>query len=149
MAKPNLPILSAALALFLASAPAFAIDYRSVESAAVLYDAPSVKGKPLFVIRRFTPVEAVIGLEGWVKVRDAEGGMAWIEKKHLSEQRTVQIAVARAQVRDAADDAAPLAFEAEKGVALELVEVAGGGWARVRHRDGQSGFVRGNQVWGL
>ena len=149
MAKPNLPILSAALALFLASAPAFAIDYRSVESATVLYDAPSVKGKPLFVIRRFTPVEAVIGLEGWVKVRDAEGGMAWIEKKHLSEQRTVQIAVARAQVRDAADDAAPLVFEAEKGVALELVEVAGGGWARVRHRDGQSGFVRGNQVWGL
>lgn len=149
MAKPNLPILSAALALFLASAPAFAIDYRSVESATVLYDAPSVKGKPLFVIRRFTPVEAVIGLEGWVKVRDAEGGMAWIEKKHLSEQRTVQVAVARAQVREAADDAAPLVFEAEKGVALELVEAAGAGWARVRHRDGQSGFVRGNQVWGL
>ena len=149
MAK-RLPItLPAGLALLLASVPAFAIDYRSVETATVLYDAPSVKGKPLFVIRRHTPVEAVVSLEGWSKVRDAEGGLAWIERKHLSEKRTVQVVADRAQVRSEAGDGAPLVFEAEKGVALELLEAAGGGWARVRHRDGQTGFVRGNQVWGL
>jgi SH3-like domain-containing protein len=50
--------------------------------------------------------------------------------------------------REASDDAA-LSFEAEKGVALELVEPVAAGWAKVKHRDGQSGFVRGNQVWGL
>lgn len=149
MAKRAFLIPSAAFALLLASAPAFAIEYRSVETATVLYDAPSVKGRPLFVVRRHTPVEAVVNLEGWAKVRDADGGLAWIERKHLSEQRTVQVVVDRAQVRNAAEDGAPLAFEAEKGVALELIEAGIAGWAKVRHRDGQTGFVRGNQVWGL
>jgi len=149
MVKRLSPILPASLALLLAAAPAFAIEYRSVEQAAVLYDAPSVKGKPLFVIRPQTPVETVVSLEGWVKVRDAEGGLAWIESKFLADRRMVQVTADRAQIRGEARDDAPLVFEAERGVALELEESGLGGWVRVRHRDGQSGFVRGSQVWGL
>ena len=132
-----------------AAGSAQAIEYRSVDSATTLYDAPSVKGKPLFVIRRFTPVEPVVSLEGWTKVRDAEGGLAWIEKKHLSDLRTVLVTASLAQVRREANDDAPLVFEAQKGVALEFVEPAVAGWARVRHRDGMSGYVRASQVWGL
>ena len=128
---------------------ASAIEYRSVDAPTVLYDAPSQKGKALFVIRRFTPVELVVNLEGWSKVRDAEGGLAWIEKKYLVDRRTLQVSAERAQIRREADDSAPLVFEAEKGVALEFVELAAAGSAKVRHRDGQSGFVRANQIWGL
>ena len=54
-----------------------------------------------------------------------------------------------AKVRAKADANAAVVFEAEKDVVLELVEVADAGWVKVRHRDGQSGFVRANQVWGL
>lgn len=152
MARPSTGIRGysvAALAALCIAAPAAAIEYRSVDSATVLYDAPSVKGRPLFVIKRFTPVEPVVSLEGWTKVRDAEGGLAWIEKKHLSEQRTVLVTASEAQVRREASDTAPLVFEAQKGVALELVEPAAAGWAKVRHRDGVGGFVRASQVWGL
>jgi SH3-like domain-containing protein len=140
---------AAALAGF-AAAPAGALEYRSVDAtAAILYDAPSQKGKKLFVIRRATPVEVVVNLEGWAKVRDADGGLAWIEKKALSEKRTVIVSAARATVKRAAEDTAALAFEAEKGVALELVEPAKDGWAKVRHSDGASGYVRAKEVWGL
>ncbi|MCP5268291.1 MAG: hypothetical protein H6943_04525 [Zoogloeaceae bacterium] len=139
----------ATASLVLASGSAFAIEFRSVESATVLYDAPSVKGVPLFVIKRFTPVEPVVSLEGWTKVRDAEGGLAWIEKKFLSEQRTVLVTASSAQARREASDEAAVSFEAERNVALELVEVLPGGWAKVKHRDGNTGFVRANQVWGL
>ena len=149
MAKRRIVTLLASAALAVAAGAAGAIEYRSVESAAVLYDAPSVRGKPLFVIKRLTPVEPVVSLEGWTKVRDAEGGLAWIEKKHLSEQRTVLVVATQAQIRREANDDAPLIFGAEKGVALELVEPVTAGWAKVKHRDGQSGFVRANQVWGL
>lgn len=128
---------------------ASAVEFRSVEAATVLYDAPSQKGKPLFVIKRYTPIEVVVSLEGWSKVRDAEGGLAWIEKKSLSERRTVLVTSDRAQIRRDADEGGVLVFEAEKGVALEFVEPGPTGWARVRHRDGQSGFVRSLQVWGL
>ncbi len=135
--------------LLVAAVPALAVEYRTVNVATVLYDAPSQKGSKLFVIRRGTPVELVVNLEGWSKVRDAEGGLAWIEAAALVKRRSLIVTVARAQIRQDADDAASLVFEAEKNVSLEYLETARGGWARVRHRDGQSGFVRANQIWGL
>ena len=58
------------------AAPSLAIEYRTVDTPAVLYDAPSQKGSKLFVVRRGTPVEMVVNLEGWSKVRDADGGLA-------------------------------------------------------------------------
>ena len=134
----------------LVALPAAAIDYLSLAEAGVMYDAPSLKATPLFVIARGTPVEVVVALEGWYKVRDAGGGLAWIEKRQLSEKRTVLVTAPRAQVRAQAEANAALVFEAEKDVILELVEpVPVAGWAKVRHRDGKSGFVRANQVWGI
>ena len=55
----------------------------------------------------------------------------------------------RAEIRQKADESAPLIFEAEKNVALDYLETAPGGWVKIHHRDGQTGFVRANQIWGL
>ena len=126
-----------------------AADFRSVaENAAVLYDAPSAKAKKLYVVSHGYPVEVLVVVEGWSKVRDAAGELTWIESKQLSDKRTVMVRMPLAQVREAADDNAPVAFQAQQNVLLELLEVASGGWLRVRHRDGQSGYVRVAQVWG-
>jgi SH3-like domain-containing protein len=134
----------------LGSIPAAAAEFRSVaENAAVLYDAPSAKAKKLYVVSHGYPVEVVVVVEGWSKVRDANGEMSWIESKLLSDKRTVMVRMPLAQVREAADDNAPVAFQAQQNVLLELLEMAGGGWLRVRHRDGQSGYVRVAQVWGV
>ena len=137
------------LALLIASGAAQALDYRSVTEAAPLYDAPSAKSKPLFVALPGTPVELVVSLDGWSKVRDSKGDLTWIEKKHLSEKRNVIVRLDRVAVRAAADDKAVPVFEAERDVVLELVEAAPGGWVRVRHRDGPGGFLKATQVWGL
>jgi len=127
-----------------------AAEFRSVaESAAVLYDAPSAKAKKLYVVGHGYPVEVVVVVEGWSKVRDPSGELTWIESKQLSEKRTVVVRMPVAQVREAADDSAPVAFQAQQHVLLELLEVAGSGWLRVRHRDGPSGYIRVAQVWGV
>ena len=114
-----------------------------------MYDAPSAKSRPMFVVLAGTPVELVVSLEGWSKVRDSRGDLAWIEKKHLTEKRTVIVRLERAQVRAAAEDNSALVFEAERDAVLELIETGPGGWARVKHRDGQGGFLKALQVWGL
>jgi SH3-like domain-containing protein len=133
-----------------AAIPAHGADFRSVaDAAAVLYDAPSVKARKLYVIGRNYPVEVVVVVEGWTKIRDAGGELSWIESKSLSEHRTVMIKTKLADVRQRADDSAPLAFQAEQNVLLDLVELTGTGWARVAHRDGQSGYVRLSQLWGV
>jgi SH3-like domain-containing protein len=137
------------LVLALSASSALALDYRTVTEAAAMYDAPSAKAKPQFVVRPGTPVELVVSLEGWSKVRDSKGDLAWIEKKYLAEKRNVIVRSDRIQVRVAAEDKAALVFEAERDVVLELVEAAPGGWVKVKHRDGQIGFVKAPQVWGL
>jgi SH3-like domain-containing protein len=133
----------------LAAQTAAAADFRSVQdNAAVLYDAPSRAATPLFVVSRLYPLEVIVNLEAWVKVRDHTGALTWIEKKSLAERRTVLVTATAAEARARPEDGAPLAFTAAQNVALELVEVAPGGWLRVRHADGASGFLRANQVWG-
>ena len=139
-------IAAAALLGWAGAAPA--ADYRSVvENAAVLYDAPSAKSKKLYVVGQGYPFEIVVVVEGWSKVRDASGDLTWIESKHLADKRTVLVKAPLAQVRAAADDNAPVVFQAQQDVLLDLLEVAGG-WLRVRHRDGQAGFIRITQAWG-
>ena len=52
------------------------IEYYSIaENAVVMYDAPSLKADKLFVASRYLPVEAVVNVEGWVKVRDSSGSL--------------------------------------------------------------------------
>jgi SH3-like domain-containing protein len=133
----------------LATGVASALDYRSVVEAALLYDAPSQQAKPLFAIARGTPVESVVTLDAWVKVRDAKGDLAWIERRQLSDKRTVLVRTDRAQARSQADERAAMVFEADRDVVLELLDAGPAGWARVKHRDGQQGYVKALQVWGL
>jgi len=125
----------------------------SASEAAVLYDAPSVRAKPLFVIGRDTAFEVIVVVEGWLKIRDVGGTVPWIEGKATSERRTLIVRVPVADVVAAPDANAPLVFKAEQNVVLELLDPAyvsnTPGWAKVRHRDGQQGYVRIAQVWGL
>jgi SH3-like domain-containing protein len=139
------------IALLLAAwLPALGAEFRSVaESAAVLYDAPSVKSRKLYVIGRSYPVEIVVVVDGWSKIRDVSGELAWIESRDLSERRTVLVKAKLADVRQSAADTAPLVFQAEQSVLFDLIEITAGGWARVAHRDGQGGYVKLSQLWGL
>ena len=91
---------------------------------------------------------SAITLDAWVKVRDASGELAWIEAKNLAVQRVVMVKVARAEVRRAPEESAPVVFVAEQDVLLEVIDTADN-WAHVKHRDGSSGYIRIIQVWGL
>lgn len=138
--------------LLLACLPAavWALDYRSVAAdKTVLYDAPSAQAKKLFIVSQFTPVEVIVNLGDWIKVRDKRGELAWIESARLGPTRTVQVVSAQVEVRETADSAAKVVFRAEKDVVLELLESAPNGWAKVRHRDGLTGFIQSPQVWGI
>lgn len=131
-------------------AAALALDYRSVSvPRAVLYDAPSAQAKKLFIVGQQYPVEVIVNLGDWIKVRDSRGELAWIEAKQLSARRAVLVTAQQAEVRETADDASRLVFRAEKDVVLQLLETGTNGWAKVRHRDGLTGYVQFSRVWGL
>jgi|SRR5437667_4528577 len=131
--------------------PAWAGDFRSTtEAATILYDAPSTKAQKVAVLGRDYPVEIIVNLDTWAKVRDATGALAWLEKKALSEKRTLIVRAPLAEVVGSPDPGAVVVFKAELGVLLDLVDATPvNGMVSVRHRDGQAGFVRVAQVWGL
>lgn len=145
-------ILSRLLAsvLLLAAPAAFAFDFKSVGPAAViLYDTPSTKGTRMYLAPSGMPLQVVSSYGDWVKVRDANGELAWTEAKGLSARRNLVVRTPGAKVFAGPDEASQVLMTADRGVLLELVDPTAVTWIRVRHRDGIDGYVRANDVWGL
>ena len=143
-------ICSVGMLALMVSIGAQAIEFRSVgASPSVMYDAPSQKGGKLYVAPRGMPLEVVFTSGAWSKVRDMSGDLSWVESKDLVPRRNLMVRVANAQIRDKADESSALVFTADKHVLLEMAEPAANGWVKVKHRDGQAGYVKINEVWGL
>lgn len=140
--------LATVLLLFVASQTAQAFDFVSVAEPAILYDANSLKAKKLFVATRYLPLEQVVVLDSWVKVRDNSGKLFWIEKRQLSSKRYVMVTVPSATVRRSPDENADAVFKATQQLGLEWLGNTGTGWVKVRHTDGSTGFLKSSDVWG-
>lgn len=138
----------AALLLIAFSQMVAASEYVSVAEPAILYDANSLKANKLFVATRYLPLEQIVVLENWVKVRDSGGKIYWIEKRNLSNKRYVVVMAETTTVRTNWDDSATVAFIAPRQLGLEWLGNAGTGWVKVRHRDGTTGFLKSKDVWG-
>ena len=148
--RPITVIAASSLCLIAGAAHA---EFRQTSAdATVAFEGPSARATRQYIYSRGTPVEIVVQIEGWLKVRDAQGALAWVEKKALIERSNVQVKTPAADVLVAPDAASPIVFRAESGVLLTLVTPQppnAGAWAQVRHRDGQVGFVRVDTLFGL
>ncbi|CAN1512984.1 Protein of unknown function DUF1058 [Methylophilaceae bacterium] len=139
------------LCLALMPVMALALDFRSVAvPKAVLYDAPSSAAKKVLLLSQNYPVEVVVNLGDWLKVRDAQGSLNWVEAKQLSNKHTVIVTANKAQVRLAADASSALVATVEKDVLLEVADVKlNNGWLKVKHRDGVTGYILISSTWGF
>ncbi|MFZ9561727.1 MAG: SH3 domain-containing protein [Burkholderiales bacterium] len=145
----RLLLIAVVLASVLGAGVAAAAEFRSAgDPAVILYDAPSVKARKLYIVNQGYPLEVMVQVEGWVKVRDATGTLAWAESKSLNTARTVLVRPAAVTIRQKPADDAPSVAEVRRDVLLNVVEAAAGGWIQVRHRDGATGYVRAADVWG-
>jgi SH3-like domain-containing protein len=142
-------LLGFAVAGLVFSFSSFALEFRSIAPAkAVMYDAPSKEASKLYILGAGYPVEVIVNLGDWVKVRDNQSGLSWVESKSLSAKRMVLV-LAKTEIKASEDVASALIATVEKDVVLELV--AGGAnnnWVKVKHRDGVTGFVLVDKLWG-
>ena len=142
---PGLVLLSLVFSI-----SANALEFRSVAPAkAVLYDAPSLEATKLYILNAGYPVEIIVDLSDWLKVRDQLGGLSWIENKHLSAKRTVLV-TEKTDIKASEDASATLLARVEKDVTLELISpLINNGWVKVKHREGMMGFVQASALWGI
>jgi SH3-like domain-containing protein len=94
------------------------------------------------------PLEKIVSLDNWVKVRESSGKLFWIEKRSLSSKRFVVVKVPVASVYENPDAGAAVIFQVPQPVALEWLSNTGSGWLKVRHLDGVTGFIKFAEVWG-
>jgi SH3-like domain-containing protein len=125
-------------------------EFRSVGVVkAVLFDAPSTEASRIFILNQGYPVEVIVNLGQWLKVRDQLGSLSWIESKNLATKRTVLVNK-KTDIKSSGDINSPLVATIDKDVVLELISNANkNGWIEVKHRDGLTGFVLATDVWGF
>lgn len=129
---------------------AIAVEYRSVVPAkAVLYDAPSKEASKLYLLGAGYPVEIIVNLGDWLKVRDQLGSLSWIESKSLSTNR-MALVLATTDIKVSEDINSAMLATVEKDVVLELVSPSiKNGWVKVKHRNGIIGYVQVVSLWGV
>lgn len=136
------------LLVFGLATPAWALQFRSTARPAVLYDAPSQKAGKVTVAGAGVPFEIFVETEAWVKVRDVNGRLAWLEKSALGNARNVMVNVPEARVYAQNTPTAETRFRASRGVLLSARGAPQAGWLEVQHADGLSGWIRQHEVWG-
>ena len=124
--------------------------FRSIAKAeTILYDAPSDKARKRFVAPAGMPVEVISILRDWVKFRDVEGDLSWVNRDLLSDRRMVitrEPATLRREPRAEAEPQLDVAAD----VLFELLDdKPTGDFARVRFVDGETGFLPVASLWGL
>jgi SH3-like domain-containing protein len=142
--NPSLALLCLGFSL-----SAQALDFRSISAPrAILYDAPSAEASKIFILSQGYPVEVIVNLGNWIKVRDQIGGLSWVESKNLVNKRTLLV-VTKTDIKSAEDAKSALLATVEKDVVLEMLSpTIKNGWVKVKHRDGITGFVQASDVWG-
>ncbi len=147
--NPSSVLLSLGFSLCL-SAPVQAADFRSILPAkAIAYDAPSAESTKAYIMTQGYPVEVIVNLGAWVKVRDQRGGLSWLEGKNLDAKRTV-IVTNNTEIKAAESAESSLLASVEKDVVLEVLSPSiNQGWVKVKHRDGIIGYIQSSAIWGL
>ena len=137
------------LLALLGTARAANVEFKSIGlTPAIMFDAPSQRGRKLFVAPPGMPVEIVLVNGEWSRVRDLTGELSWVESRALSNQRNLIVEVPQVTVRATASESGVPVFTASKGVLLELAEPITSSWIKVKHRDGETGYLKASEVWG-
>ena len=67
-------------------------DFISVKAKqAVLFEGPSNTTEKIFIVTEGYPLEVLVSLKDWKKVKDHNGKISWIESKFTHIERTVLI----------------------------------------------------------
>ena len=137
------------LCLLVTANMAHAARFRAIGAhPAILYNAPTERARKVYIAPSGMPVEVIIELNGWSKIRDASTDLSWVESSALTDARHVIVIVDNAVIRMAPAERAPEAGTAMQGVWFKLLEPAHAGWVKVQHIDGTRGYLKANDVWG-
>lgn len=128
-------------------AVACAAERLTVEKAKVnVRSGPGTNYEMLWEAEANYPVTVVERKGKWVRFRDFEGYEGWIYGSLLGRTPSVVVKKGKCNVRSGPGKQHALIFTAEKGVPFRVLGRKGS-WIRIRHADGDSGWIHKSLVW--
>ncbi|NVL89775.1 MAG: SH3 domain-containing protein [Desulfobacterales bacterium] len=118
-----------------------AVDKANVRS------GPGTNHETLWSVGKYYPVDIIKKSGNWYRVRDFEGDIGWIHRRLLKEIRAVIVKSNIVNVRERPGTGFKVLFQAEKGVSFKVLKRKKR-WLKVRHADGDAGWIYKPLVWG-
>ena len=116
-----------------------------------LHEAPSDSTKKTFIVTKGYPLEVLVSLKEWKKVKDHQGAINWIPSNHLSSKKMVLNFKDNNPIYLEPNESSPtLAFAAEN-VVLEIVDNKRiDNWIKVYSKLTEvEGFISIENLWGI
>jgi SH3-like domain-containing protein len=129
------------------------VGTASAERLSVAVNKANVRSGPgknyevLWSVGKYFPVDIVKTSGDWRQIRDFEGDAGWIHHSLLKDVPSVIVKGSLVNVREGPGKDTKVLFQAETGVSFK-VEEKKDKWLRVRHADGDTGWIHGSLVWG-
>jgi len=128
---------------YLTHTPFVSVDVDSAN----LRQGPGTNYTVLWRVDRHFPLYVLDRSNGWLHVMDFDGDEFWISEKIVSFDRYVITQLSECNVRKGAGVDYELLFRAERGVILKVLDYKEG-WMKVRHTDGEVGWISAKIVFG-
>ncbi|MFQ5916342.1 MAG: SH3 domain-containing protein [Nitrospiraceae bacterium] len=140
-------VLSLSGSLAFAEAPLTAEIVRVKVKLANIRSGPGTRFEKIWVVPRNYPYRVLKRQGKWLKVRDFEGFEDWIYGPLTDHKPAAVVKVNRANVRKGPGTNYPVLFRSDMGVPFLVLEKRGK-WVKVRHADGERGWIFRKLLWG-
>ncbi len=94
------------------------------------------------------PLRILSSKGNWYKVQDFENDSGWVYKKMVNRTPHLIVKRKRINIRSNPSSRSKLIGKADYGVVFKTLEQKKG-WAKVKHENGLSGWVRRDLLWGF
>ncbi len=142
--KPYTTILAILLILF--TGTAFAERFSVSSDTANIRSGPGTNHDILWKVEKYHPIFLLKKTGVWYHFRDFEGDEGWIHKSLVNKTSTVITKSATANIRSGPGTKNKILFTVEKGIPFKVLKRKGK-WIRIRHADGDTGWIHKSLVW--
>ncbi|MFO7838055.1 MAG: SH3 domain-containing protein [Desulfosalsimonadaceae bacterium] len=134
--------------LLLATAAAAAERMAVSVSVANIRSGPGSGHEVLWQAEKYTPVKVLDRDQSgeWCYFEDYEGTRAWLHENLLRKMDTVITKTGLCNIRSGPGTGQDVVFQAQEGVPFKVLDRKGD-WIRMRHADGDTGWIHKKLVW--
>ncbi|MCK5437660.1 MAG: SH3 domain-containing protein, partial [Desulfobulbaceae bacterium] len=112
-----------------------------------LRSGPGKKYSVLWELGKGFPLRVVASKGNWLKVLDFEKDTGWIYKKLITDKRHLIVKKKRVNIRNKPGKNGNIIGKANYGVVFRTLETKSG-WAKVKHENGLTGWIKRDLLWG-